>query len=66
MPLLNRFIKKAAKSLLLMQTRLWKKGVKPIADEMNAKMCVECDVTKDEDVKKVFEQYAKLMIHWIS
>ena len=35
------------------------KRVKPIADEMNAKMCVECDVTKDEDVKKTFEEYAK-------
>ena len=35
------------------------KRVKPIADEMNSKMCVECDVTKDEDVKKTFEEYAK-------
>jgi len=32
------------------------KRVKPIADEMNAKMCVECDVTKDEDVKKVIDE----------
>lgn len=35
------------------------KRVKPIAEEMNAKMCFECDVTKDEDVKKTFEEYAK-------
>ncbi len=35
------------------------KRVKPIADEMNAKMCVECDVTKDEDVQKAFEEYNK-------
>lgn len=35
------------------------KRVKPIAESMNAKMCVECDVTKDEDVKNAFEQYAK-------
>ncbi len=35
------------------------KRVRPIADSMNAKMCIECDVTKDEDVKKVFEEYQK-------
>jgi enoyl-[acyl-carrier protein] reductase I len=35
------------------------KRVKPIADEMNSKMCSECDVTKEEDVKRVFEEYAK-------
>ncbi len=35
------------------------KRVKPIADEMNSKMCTECDVTKEEDVKKAFEEYAK-------
>ena len=35
------------------------KRVKPIAESMNTKMCIECDVTKDEDVKKVFEEYKK-------
>lgn len=35
------------------------KRVKPIATEMNSKMCFECDVTKDEDVQKTFEEYAK-------
>lgn len=35
------------------------KRVRPIADSMNAKLCLECDVTKDEDVKKVFDEYAK-------
>ena len=35
------------------------KRVRPIADSMNAKLCLECDVTKDEDVKKVFEEYQK-------
>ena len=29
------------------------KRVRPIAESMNAKMCVECDVTDDEAVKKV-------------
>ena len=36
------------------------KRVRPIAESMNAKMCLECDVTKDEDVKKVFEEYNKI------
>ena len=35
------------------------KRVRPIAESMNAKMCMECDVTDDEAVKKVFEEYAK-------
>ncbi len=35
------------------------KRVRPIAESMNAKMCLECDVTKEEDVKKVFEEYEK-------
>ena len=35
------------------------KRVRPIAESMNAKICLECDVTKEEDVKKVFEEYAK-------
>lgn len=40
-------------------SEVMEKRVKPIADEMNSKMCIECDVTKDEDVKKTFEEYAK-------
>ena len=35
------------------------KRVRPIAESMNTKMCVECDVTKEEDVKRVFDEYAK-------
>lgn len=35
------------------------KRVRPIAESMNTKMCMECDVTKDEDVKAVFEEYQK-------
>ena len=35
------------------------KRVKPIADGMKSKMCIECDVTKDEDVQKAFEEYKK-------
>ena len=36
------------------------KRVRPIAESMNAKMCIECDVTKEEDIKKVFDEYAKI------
>ncbi|MBR1616643.1 enoyl-ACP reductase [bacterium] len=35
------------------------KRVRPIAESMNAKICMECDVTKEDDVKKVFEEYEK-------
>ncbi|MBQ3102033.1 enoyl-ACP reductase [bacterium] len=35
------------------------KRVRPIAESMNAKMCMECDVTDDDAVKAVFEEYAK-------
>ena len=35
------------------------KRVRPIAESMNAKMCMECDVTNEEAVKAVFEEYAK-------
>jgi len=39
---------------------LMKKRVEPIAAEMNAKMCMECDVTKEEDIKKVFDEFKKV------
>ena len=35
------------------------KRVRPIAESMNTKMCIECDVTREEDVKKVFDEYSK-------
>ena len=33
--------------------------VRPLAEEMGAKMIAECDVTNEEQVKKVFDEYAK-------
>ena len=36
------------------------KRVCPIAESMKAKICIECDVTKDEDVKRVFDEYKKV------
>ena len=38
---------------------LMEKRVKPIAEEMKSKMCIECDVTKEADVEKAFAEYAK-------
>lgn len=34
--------------------------VRPIAEEMNAKIIMECDVTKEDDVKKVFTECEKI------
>ena len=34
--------------------------VRPIAEEMNAKIIMECDVTKEEDLKKVFDECEKV------
>ncbi len=39
---------------------IMEKRVRPIAESMNAKICLECDVTKEEDVKKVFAEYEKV------
>ena len=32
------------------------KRVRPIAESMNGKMCMECDVTNEEAVKAVFDE----------
>ncbi|MDD3419449.1 MAG: enoyl-ACP reductase [Candidatus Gastranaerophilales bacterium] len=34
--------------------------VRPIAESMNAKLIMECDVTNEEAIKNVFEEYAKI------
>ena len=36
------------------------KRVRPIAESMNAKLIMECDVTNGERLKEVFAEYAKL------
>lgn len=41
-------------------SEVMEKRVKPIAEEMNAKIIMECDVTKEEDVKKVFAECEKV------
>lgn len=35
------------------------KRVRPIAEEMNSKMCMQCDVTNEEEMAKVFAEYEK-------
>lgn len=41
-------------------SEIMEKRVRPIAEEMNAKIIMECDVTKEEDVKKVFAECEKV------
>lgn len=41
-------------------SEVMEKRVKPIAEEMNAKIIMECDVTSEEAVKKVFEECEKV------
>ena len=36
------------------------KRVRPLAEEMNSKLVMECDVTKEEHLNKVFEEYSKV------
>lgn len=36
------------------------KRVKPIAEEMGSKMCLECDVTNEAHLQRVFEEYSKI------
>ncbi len=46
--------------------------VRPIAEEMNSKMISECDVTNEEQLKQVFDEYKKIygkldfMIHAVA
>ena len=35
------------------------KRVRPIAEEMNSKMCVQCDVTNENDMANAFKEYEK-------
>ena len=37
-----------------------KKRVRPLAEEMNAKIILECDVTKEEDIKAVVAECEKV------
>ena len=41
-------------------SEIMEKRVTPIAEEMNAKIIMECDVTKEEDLKKVFAECERI------
>lgn len=41
-------------------SEVMEKRVVPIAEEMNAKIIMECDVTKEDDLKKVFAECEKV------
>ena len=43
-----------------------KDRVTPIAEEMKSKMIMSCDVSKDHEVKAVFDEYKKFMANVIS
>ena len=36
------------------------KRVRPIAEEMNSKLIIECDVTNEEQIARVFAEYEKI------
>lgn len=41
-------------------SEVMEKRVRPIADEMNSKLCIECDVTDENAVKCAFDEYKKM------
>ena len=55
----NEIYKAGGEIAFTYANELMEKRVKPIADEMNSKMCVECDVTNEEAVKHAFDEYSK-------
>lgn len=55
----NELYKQGAQLAFTYANEAMEKRVKPIADEMNSKMCIECDVTKEDDLKNTFSTYEK-------
>lgn len=56
----NELYNAGAEIIFTYASEIMESRVKPIAEEMNAKIVMECDVTKEEDVKKVFEECEKV------
>lgn len=56
----NELYKAGAEIAFTYASEVMEKRVKPIAEEMNAKIIMECDVTKEEDIKKVFAECEKV------
>src|SRR5574344_1094145 len=56
----NELNKAGAEIAFTYANEAMEKRVRPIAEEMNAKIIMECDVTKEEDIKKVFAECQKV------
>lgn len=56
----NELYNSGAEIAFTYASEVMEKRVKPIAEEMNAKIIMECDVTKEEYVKKVFAECEKV------
>ncbi|MCR5261761.1 MAG: enoyl-ACP reductase [Candidatus Gastranaerophilales bacterium] len=55
----NELFKAGADIAFTYANEAMEKRVRPIAESMNAKMIMECDVTNEEKLKEVFETYNK-------
>lgn len=56
----NELHKAGAEIAFTYANEAMEKRVKPIAEEMGAKIIMECDVTKEDDIKKVFAECEKV------
>ena len=56
----NELHKAGAEIAFTYASEVMEKRVKPIAESMDAKIIMECDVTKEEDLKKVFAECEKV------
>ncbi len=56
----NELNKAGAEIAFTYASEVMESRVRPIAEEMNAKIIMECDVTKEEDIKKVFTECEKV------
>lgn len=56
----NELNKAGAEIAFTYASEVMESRVRPIAEEMNAKIIMECDVTKEEDIKKVFAECEKV------
>ena len=56
----NELNKAGAEIAFTYASEVMESRVRPIAEEMNAKIIMECDVTKEEDLKKVFAECEKV------
>ncbi len=55
----NEIYKQGGEIAFTYANEAMEKRVRPIANEMQSKMCVECDITDENAVKSAFEEYEK-------